>query len=221
MKSFNVWNLFPLSSLPYFSYSFISSSPLPSSPSHIILMQRIISCSFFPILPLPQATNDPLFTSSPFSPTSRYSPSAATQSQPHSRFFPFIPPPHSPSSYKNIAYLFCPFGFSLHCTIPLHFFKPFFSLLDNFLSFLVQPILRLFTSNSLYFSCFSFLSLEKYFQKRKTFRFSSSQNFPVLENFFQVQRYKIIITSKQKMNFFSKKTQKKCFPPSPPPPFVH
>lgn len=85
------------------------------------------------------------------------------------------------------------------------------------MSFVVQPILHLDVSNLLSFSCFSFRSLSKSFSKRETFFFSSPQKFTFLENFFQMQRYKILITSKQKTNFFFKKTQKKLFFPSPHP----
>lgn len=137
------------------------------------------------------------------------------------RFFPrtfILATRHLPI---KIAYSFCPFGSSPPFTIPLHFLRPFFSLLDNFLSFVVQPILHLDVSNLLSFSCFSFsLSLQS-FPKRETFLFSSPQKFTFLENFFQMQRYKILITSKQKTNFFFKKTQKKLFFPSPTPSFVH
>ena len=102
---------------------------------------------------------------------------------------------------------FCPTFPSL--SSPL--FQTFFSLSDNFLFFLVQPFLHPHVSNSLSFSCFSFSFLFQSLPKRKTFHFSPSQKFPVLENFFRMQRYKIITTSKQKTNFFFKKTQKKLF----------
>ena len=130
------------------------------------------------------------------------------------RFFPrtfILATRHLP--IKNCLFIL-PIWFLSPFTIPLHFLRPFFSLLDNFLSFVVQPILHLYVSNLLSFSCFSFsLSLQS-FPKRETFLFSSPQKFTFLENFFQ-------ITSKQKTNFFFKKTQKKLFFPSPTPSFVH
>lgn len=137
------------------------------------------------------------------------------------RFFPrtfILATRHLP--IKNCLFIL-PIWFLSPFTIPLHFLRPFFSLLDNFLSFVVQPILHLDVSNLLSFSCFSFCSLSKSFSKRETFFFSSPQKFTFLENFFQMQRYKILITSKQKTNFFFKKTQKKLFFPSPTPSFVH
>lgn len=89
------------------------------------------------------------------------------------------------------------------------------------MSFVVQPILHLDVSNLLSFSCFSFCSLSKSFSKRETFFFSSHQKFTFLENFFQMQRYEILITFTYKTNFFFRKTQKKLFFPSPTPSFVH
>lgn len=89
------------------------------------------------------------------------------------------------------------------------------------MSFVVQPILHLDVSNLLSFSCFSFCSLSKSFSKRETFFFSSPQKFTFLENFFQMQRYEILITFTYKTNFFFRKTQKKLFFPSPTPSFVH
>lgn len=191
--------------------------------------------------PLPLSAPSSLFTSTStfnthFPILHLLSPSAPTSTPPfNSHKFHVLQPPVT-ASFRffprtfilatrhlpiKIAYSFCPFGSSPPFTIPLHFLRPFFSLLDNFLSFVVQPILHLDVSNLLSFSCFSFsLSLQS-FPKRETFFFSSPQKFTFLENFFQMQRYKILITSKQKTNFFFKKTQKKLFFPSPTPSFVH
>ena len=112
---------------------------------------------------------------------------------------------------RSFAYPFCPILCSHPCTFPQHFLWPFFSLLDNFLSFVVQLLLHLSLSNSLFISCFQISSLSKSFPKRETFLFQPLQKFPVLENFFRMQRYEIIITYKQKTNFFLKNTQKKWF----------
>ena len=120
---------------------------------------------------------------------------------------------------QKIDCLSCPFQVKPSPCICSFWFSPFFSLSDNFLFFLVQPILHHSYSNFLTFSCFSFCPLAERLPKRKTFPFSPPQKFPVLENFFQMQRYEIISTSKQKTNFFFKKTQKKLFFLSPTPDF--
>ena len=137
------------------------------------------------------------------------------------RFFPrtvILATRHFP--IKNCLFIL-PIWFLSPSPFLFTFLDHFFSLLDNFLSFVVQPILHLDVSNLLSFSCFSFCSLSKSFSKRETFFFSSPQKFTFLENFFQMQRYEILITFTYKTNFFFRKTQKKLFFPSPTPSFVH
>lgn len=122
---------------------------------------------------------------------------------------------------QKIVVPFCPTPVKPSHTFPPLFLMSFFSLLDNFLFLVVQPLLYSSTRNYLSISCFSFsLSLQS-FPKRETFSFQPFQKFPVLGNFFRMQRYEILITFKQKTNFFLKKTQKKLFFPSPTPSFVH
>lgn len=122
---------------------------------------------------------------------------------------------------RSFSYPFCPILCSHPCTFLQHFLWPFFSLLDNFLSFVVQLFLLFTFSNPLIFSCFSFSALSKSFPKRETFLFLPLQKFPVLENFFRMQRYEIITTYKHKTNFFLKKSQKKWFFLSPTLPIAH
>ena len=122
---------------------------------------------------------------------------------------------------QKIVYPFCPIPWSPFLLFLYHFPRLFFSLLDNFLFFLVQQILHQHIYNPLYFSRFRFSLFFKSASKRKTFSFCLFQKFPVLENFFRMQRYEIISTSKQKTNFFFKKTQKKLFSHAPTPSIVH
>ena len=89
---------------------------------------------------------------------------------------------------QKIVVPFCPTPVKPSYTFPPLFLMSFFSLLDNFLFFVVQPLLYSSTRNYLSISCFSFsLSLQS-FPKRETFSFQPFQKFPVLGNFFRMQR---------------------------------
>ncbi len=89
---------------------------------------------------------------------------------------------------QKIVVPFCPTPVKPSHTFPPLFLMSFFSLLDNFLFFVVQPLLYSSTRNYLSISCFSFsLSLQS-FPKRETFSFQPFQKFPVLGNFFRMQR---------------------------------
>ena len=121
---------------------------------------------------------------------------------------------------NQACYSFCPILFNsslLFHTLP----QIFFSLLDNFSSIRIQSSLHVQPSNRMYFNHFIFHFICKSFPKRKTFLFQPHKKFPVLENFFRMQRYKIITTSQQKKQTFFQKTQKKMFFHSPTPPFAH
>ena len=118
---------------------------------------------------------------------------------------------------QKIVVPFCPTPVKPSHTFPPLFLMSFFSLLDNFLFFVVQPLLYSSTRNYLSISCFSFsLSLQK-FSKTGNFFISALPKVSRFRELFSDAKIGNYLNFQTIIRLFFQKNSKKIVFPLPYP----